>query len=158
MKPIDSFRGEYGFLSNFSPAQVVYEGMEYRSVEHAFQAAKTTDQVARNRIQRVFSATEAKREGRRLKLRPGWNEMRLSVMEGLLRQKFSQVRFRDQLALTYPATLIEGNSWGDEFWGMTPITRTTPWDGDTKVPCWQGENHLGRILMSIRDDILDDLL
>ena len=43
MAIIDSFRGEYGFLSNFNKSRVEFEGMTYPSVEHAFQAAKNPD-------------------------------------------------------------------------------------------------------------------
>src|SRR4051794_21773182 len=44
---IDSFEGQYRFLSNFFPAEVEFEGMTYPSVEHAYQSAKTTDREMR---------------------------------------------------------------------------------------------------------------
>lgn len=43
MPPIASFRWPYNFLSNFFYWPVEYEGMEYRSSEHAYQAAKPAD-------------------------------------------------------------------------------------------------------------------
>ena len=43
MQVIDSFGGEYSFLSNFHKCKVEFEGMTYPSVEHAFQAAKNPD-------------------------------------------------------------------------------------------------------------------
>ena len=49
MQVIDSFGGEYSFLSNFHKCKVEFEGMTYPSVEHAFQAAKNPDPERRRR-------------------------------------------------------------------------------------------------------------
>lgn len=40
VKKIDSFRGQYFFLSNFFPAPVIYGGLTYQNNEAAFQAQK----------------------------------------------------------------------------------------------------------------------
>ena len=40
---INEFQGKYRFLSNFYPCDIVYEGIQYPSTEHAYQAAKTLD-------------------------------------------------------------------------------------------------------------------
>jgi ribA/ribD-fused uncharacterized protein len=120
---IDRFKDEYGFLSNFKSVEVVYpkgqEGeMRYPSVEHAYQAAKTLDQKQREWIRDAPTAAEAKGRGYRVTMRPTWNtRSRLTVMEGLLRQKFSQEPFRSQLLATGNAELIEGNYHHDQFWG-----------------------------------------
>src|SRR6185369_8674281 len=37
------FQGDNRFLSNFFPAEVIYEGITYPTAEHAYQAAKTLD-------------------------------------------------------------------------------------------------------------------
>lgn len=150
--PIDSFRGRYFFLSNFYPCRVEMHGIVYTSVEHAFQAAKTTDSKKRGEIRLAPNAAAAKRLGRSVKLRPGWEEMRVSVMKELLRRKFSEPELQSWLQATRPRVLIEGNTWGDRFWGAILVNRTTPWDGDEAMPCWDGENWLGRLLMEIRDD------
>src|SRR4051794_10492805 len=67
---IDSFQGEYRFLSNFWPAEVVYEGVTYPSVEHAYQAAKTLSIEERKRIASLPTPGEAKKEGQKLIKRP----------------------------------------------------------------------------------------
>lgn len=149
---IDSFSGDHIFLSNFYPCSVRMYGKLYPSVEHAFQAAKTKDLEMREKIRTAGSAAQAKRLGRTVKLRQDWDEIRLEVMERLLRRKFENLYLRQWLDETKPSVLIEGNSWGDKFWGMTSVMRTTPWDGDAIVSCWDGENHLGRLLMEIRDE------
>ena len=45
MAKIDSFSGEYDFLSNFYSQEITYDGIKYPTNEHAFQAAKTLDLV-----------------------------------------------------------------------------------------------------------------
>ena len=41
------------YLSNFWPARVMLDGVEYPSTEHAYQAAKTLDKVTRERIRQI---------------------------------------------------------------------------------------------------------
>lgn len=139
---IESFSGEYRFLSNFYPVEVVLDGVTYPSVEHAYQAAKTLDLEKRKEILGVTPGF-AKRLGQQLKLRPDWNDVKLSVMTRLNEQKYMRPDLREKLCDTYPQDLVEGNTWGDTFWGVC--------DG-------KGSNHLGQILMTIRMQLLiDDL-
>lgn len=138
MKTIGSFAGPYRFLSNFWSSAVVLDGHSYRTVEHAFQAAKTNDEDARRRIRNEHDAAAAKRKGRSVDLREDWEEVKLDVMEGLLRQKFGTEPLKSKLLKTGKATLIEGNWWGDKYWGVC--------DG-------KGENHLGKLLMKIREEL-----
>ena len=94
---IDRFSGKHRWLSNFWPVEVVYEREAYRSVEHAYQAAKTTDRHQRQLIQAAESAGHAKRLAKTLTVREDWSERKLSVMEALLRQKFAQAPLRAKL-------------------------------------------------------------
>lgn len=125
---IDYFKGVWGFLSNFHPAVVVYEGVEYASVEHAYQAAKTLDLKKREVLSLAFNprltAAKAKAIGRRIKIRPDWEEIKVGVMRELLIQKFSQPMLRLQLLSTGSAELVEGNWWHDTFWGVCQSTIT----------------------------------
>ena len=138
MKTIDRFNGEHAFLSNFYPSPVRLSGEHYPTVEHAFQAAKLHDRKLRKQIRFASTPGKAKRLGRQVPLRYGWEGMKLSVMEELLRQKFapSSDLWR-KLQATSPSKLIEGNTWGDQFWGVCQS---------------QGQNQLGRLLMKIRDE------
>lgn len=137
-KRIDEFRGEYRWLSNFYPCPVRMYGVEYHCVENAFQASKEKSVSARAKYQHVNAAT-AKRYGRQAQLRPDWNNVRLGFMEELVRRKFkSNERLAYLLKKTGDAELIEGNNWGDTFWGVC--------NG-------KGENHLGKILMKIRSEL-----
>jgi ribA/ribD-fused uncharacterized protein len=136
---IDKFEGDFRFLSNFYPSEVEMDGIVYPSVEHAYQAAKTFDLELRQKISQDSNPSAAKKAGRTLKIRPDWEEVKLSIMESLVRQKFSKEPFKTKLQNTGNAKLIEGNWWGDKFYGV--------YKG-------QGENHLGKILEKVRDGLL----
>lgn len=133
---INSFRGEYSFLSNFSRSTIIYEGIPYPTVEHAYQAAKTWDIGEREKIANLPNPGAAKRAGQFLELRPGWEKDKVNVMRHLLRLKFERLDVGMRLRRTGNAILIEGNTWGDTFWGECKGV---------------GENMLGKLLMEIRD-------
>ncbi len=135
---ISSFTGEYRFLSNFYPARVYYSGIEFPTSEHAYVAAKTTDLTLRREIAKINHPAQAKRFGRIIDIRDDWNKVRLYEMRMILESKFSDEVLMDKLQSTAPAYLEEGNNWGDKFWGVCNGI---------------GQNHLGKLLMSIRDDI-----
>jgi ribA/ribD-fused uncharacterized protein len=136
---IDRFIGEHRFLSNFHAAPVWLEDQLYPTVENAYQAAKTLNADLRRQFHSV-SPVRAHRLGRRLELRPDWAEVRLTIMLGLLRQKFRIPELCDRLLATGDHVLVEGNSWGDTFWGTCRGT---------------GENHLGRLLMQVRSELAE---
>jgi ribA/ribD-fused uncharacterized protein len=136
---IDSFSGPFAFLSNFAHSPIIFDGLPYSTVEHAFQAAKTLDVGERRRIADMQSPRDAKRAGRRLALRADWDKERVGVMLALLRLKFSPgTPMAEKLLATGGADLIEGNTWGDRFWGTV--------DG-------VGQNHLGRLLVQVRSEL-----
>lgn len=145
---IDSFKGRWATLSNFSGAIINFEGKEYPSVEHAFQAAKTLNPKKREPFTFPIPPGHAKRIGRELELRPDWEEVKLEIMKRLLLQKFGQSLNKRILISTFKAELIEGNWWHDIFWGVC--------DGSGrhfKCPghAPYGENHLGKLLMEVRE-------
>lgn len=136
---ITSFTGKHRFLSNFTDAPVELDGMSYRSVEHAYQAAKTISPDMRLIIQSAPTAAAAKALGKKVDLRDDWLSIRLDIMTNLVRQKFApRSFFAEQLLKTGDEELVEGNWWGDKFWGKC--------NGE-------GENHLGKILMQVREEL-----
>jgi hypothetical protein len=137
-KRIDSFMGQYRFLSNFWPAHVSYDGVVYKTTEHAFQAAKSLDLAERAFVRDCETARAAKTAGRKVTLRPDWEQIKIGVMEDLVRQKFSVAPLRAMLLSTGDAELVEGNDWSDFFWGVC--------DG-------KGRNEMGKILMRIRAEL-----
>lgn len=136
MSEIREFSGHYHFLSNFHIDEIEFEGKIYPSVEHAYQAAKTIDEEEREIIRTTNGPGMAKKLGRHVHIRSDWEEIKISVMTELVYRKFSRnLELKKKLISTGDLTLIEGNWWGDKFWGVC--------NG-------QGLNHLGRILMAVR--------
>lgn len=137
-KAILEFRGVYSFLSNFYPYPMVFAGKEYPTSEHAYQAMKMVDEVDAENIRLCSTPARAKRQANFHRIRPNWHEIKLSVMKDVLRMKFAADPMRSQLLATGDRLLVEGNTWGDRFWGQ--VDRV-------------GENHLGKILMQIRAEL-----
>ena len=142
---IDSFSGQYRWLSNFYPCVVYLNGLMFYSVENAYQAAKTNDRVDQIAVTRMTPAG-AKRYCRALPRPEDWDERKEKVMLYLLRQKFldrSDAFFLRKLQRTGDARLIEGNTWGDTYWGCVRNAA-----GE-----WEGKNRLGQMLMQVRGEI-----
>ena len=135
---IDRFRGEHAFLSNFHRHPFQWDGRIWTTAEAPFQASKTRDERMRERIRAASSPGEAKRLGRRADLRCEWEQIKDDVMHSVLVAKFAVPELRDALLATGDAELVEGNTWGDAYWGVCG---------------GRGRNQLGRTLMRIRDDI-----
>jgi nicotinate (nicotinamide) nucleotide adenylyltransferase len=137
---IAKFREEFSFLSNFYPCDVSYNKITYKNAEAAFQAQKTLDPDERLSFSNL-SGAQSKSKGRSVLLRKDWDEIKLTVMEEIVRAKFTQnPNLAQMLSATGDRLIEEGNSWNDRYWGVD-------------VKSGKGENHLGQILMKIRAEI-----
>jgi len=126
------------FLSNFHPVKITVGSLTFPSVEHAFQAGKTQDMNEKLIFTDInLSPGKAKRLGKKVKLVPNWESVKLLDMRALVTQKFSQEPLKSMLIATGDEEIQEGNNWGDTFWGI-----------DLKTGA--GENHLGIIIMQCR--------
>lgn len=133
---IGPFSGDYRFLSNFYPEP----RRKLLTVEHFYQAAKTWDVDERRAIMAAPTPGQAKRLGRNVTLRPDWEDAKNNVMFEHVRSKFHADRTLGEMLLsTGDEELVEVNSWGDVYWGRTPAG--------------VGENHLGDILMFVREEL-----
>lgn len=132
------FFGDNRFLSNFYFVDVRYDGWKYRTVEHAFQAAKTLDLERRDTIKSCRQPDLARSYGRAAHLRDGWEEMKRDVMLDLLRQKYQRPDLKERLLATGDDSLVEWNTWGDTYWGIC---------------AGHGENWLGILTMQVRDEL-----
>lgn len=136
---IESFKDYYGFLSNFYRSSAGYDGVIYPTSEHAYQAAKTLDKNERARILKAHSPGKAKRLGQKVTKREDWEEIKVCVMYGIVYDKFNRhPMLAFKLIKTRGIELVEGNTWNDIFWGVC--------DG-------VGLNHLGKILMKVRNEV-----
>lgn len=144
--PITAFIGPHAFLSNFHSCTIRFDGIIYPDVETAYQCQKTLSQPERDHVMFVYddkgvpirrtTPGEAKRAGKRVTKRKDWYEVKIDVMRELLIEKFKTSRLADLLIATGDAELVEVNTWGDVFWGVV--------NG-------KGENHMGKLLMEIRE-------
>lgn len=136
---INSFRGDYFFLSNFYPAETPFCDRIYPTSEHAFQAAKCPDRARTQDFVDLDKPGDAKKLGKAIEVRADWDKIKRNVMYRVLMAKFTFNGYLAQeLVLTGNAPLVEGNNWGDTYWGVCNN---------------RGENQLGQILMRVRDEL-----
>lgn len=113
MNKIDSFKGKNYYLSNFYERPVTYDGITYKNNEAAFQAQKCISYEDRKQFS-VLNASEAKRLGRKVSLRPDWESIKVDVMTDIVHAKFEQNKdLAEKLCNTDTAFLEEGNTWED---------------------------------------------
>jgi len=149
MNYIDSFKGRWVFLSNFYPCEITHQGIRYPSVEHFYVAMKCNNEQMINGIHYTVgdfremiastpSAGLVKKIGQKIIIRSDWDKKKLEFMNWAVREKFKDLNLSELLLGTEDMQLIETNNWGDTFWGVC--------NG-------RGKNHLGKILMKVRDEL-----
>ena len=135
---------EFYCLDNFSSFKVEWDGYLYASLEEAYQTAKflkSAPEIAEE-IKKSHSAHEAQKIAfaNKDKVRSDWQEVKLTIMEELLRKKLQQNPYVKQKLLQTKDYIIVEDSPKDNFWG---------WGKDRT-----GENHLGKLWMKLRDELL----
>lgn len=130
-----AFTGELAFLSNMFPCELVLNGRHFTCAEAAFQGCKDPARIAEFE---GIDGYAARRLGKKVRLADNWNVNRVKYMRIIVREKFRQnPKLMKKLLETGDMPLVEENSWGDRFWGTVNGA---------------GENHLGKILMEIREE------
>lgn len=136
-KPYDFYGGPF---SNFADSTIFMDlgfgTKAYRTVEHAFQAAKATTLEDHERVRTAPGPGYAKMEGRRITLRDDWEKVKYEVMLECLRAKFAIPSFKGRLLSTGDRELRE-DSPTDFVWGYRN----------------NGQNLLGKALMTIRAEL-----
>lgn len=139
---------ETRWLSNFVTVEVTFRGRKFPTVEHAYMSAKIDDE---NWIEFCTSpartASQIKQKtNEELLTNPNivtnWEDIKIDVMRECLFSKYQQEPFKTKLIETGNQNIQEGNWWNDKFWGV-----------DLKESPNVGENHLGRLIMEIREFI-----
>lgn len=141
---INDFSGSNSYLSNFyreSPFEL--NNVFYPTSEHAFQAAKASNEKDFQYILDAPTASEAKTRGKMIKPRADWEDIKDAMMYEIVKAKFdNNPSIKARLLSTGKAYLSEGNWWGDTYWGV-----------DHKKG---GYNYLGQILMFLREQYRRD--
>jgi ribA/ribD-fused uncharacterized protein len=144
---ISEFRGEHSFLSNYDVNPFIWRGLCFLSGEQAFAYAKTFYAPAARRD--IFQSNilasntpgDAKKFGRACPIDVAqWDARKVHHMREIVHAKFGGVKdYAGKLINTGYRPLVEGNTWGDTFWGKCRV--------DGKIV---GLNMLGTILMEER--------
>lgn len=146
---ITEFRGEYRWLSNFYklqyPIMVYINGGEYlfHTTENLYQGMKCKHDDDMIRCS-VLTAGESKAFGKIVELCEDWDEIRLDAMYEINRMKYDQPFFKEKLLSTGEQVIVEGNTWHDNFFGNCSCEKCND---------IIGFNHLGILIMKIRDEI-----
>ena len=144
---INSFDGEFAFLSNFFPSPITFDGITFPTVENWFQAWKTEVPAEFRAIATAETPGRAKRLGRKCILREDWEEVKEQVMEDGLRLKFADPELKAKLLATGDQYLEEGNTWHDNYWGVCHCI---------KCQDIMAKNHLGKLLMKLRAEFMEE--
>lgn len=124
-----------------------FEGIIYPSTEHAYQASKFPEKEIREEIAKLPKPFQTKKVAEMATLSDDWHtSIKFEIMEIILLEKFKIPELRQLLLDTKEEDLIEGNTWHDNCWGTCTCNKC----GN------KGENHLGRLLMKIREKITND--
>ena len=150
------FHGEWSPYSNFHPSPFLVDGVLFKSAEHYIQYQKSLffgDSIMANQILKSQTPIEAKRLSYNI---ADFNAQRW-IREGYelcakgIREKFIQnTPLLEMLKSTGSLILAEASK--DKTWGTgIPLC-------DTNALCtskWENNGWLSRILMNIRDDVMD---
>ncbi len=134
---IYGFKDQYRFLSNFYLSPMTINGIIFQTVEHYYQAMKSTSYDDYLLISKTNSPGHAKKLGKKIDIRSDWDNIKHSIMKYAVYEKFKIPEFQIKLIKTEDKQLIEANYWGDEYWGVNIKTGV-------------GENNLGKLLMDVR--------
>ncbi len=145
---IEHFKSpKHAFLSNFALVKIEYGDMIYSSVEHAYMSAKSDDiQWKQYCANSNVKPGDVKKASRHIRLVDNWNSIKFAVMEECVRKKFIQEPFKTDLLATGNEHIQEGNWWNDKVWGV-----------DLKSNPPVGENHLGKLIMKVREELKQKL-
>ena len=131
-------KGDLGWLSNFYLARFTLDGESWPSVEHYYMAQKNLEDAEYQKaIREVAWPSRAKKLGRQVELRDGWDDMKYDIMFRAVRAKFEQnPDLKAKLLATGDAPIHE--NCRDPWWGGGPNFKG-------------GRDWLGQILMKVRD-------
>lgn len=134
----------YYEFTNFYANPIILDGKQWPTSEHYFQAQKyPSNQALKERIRNAASprgAFNITREPVNDRFKdPNWDNAKYQAMLKAVRAKFSQPPLKNTLLNTGNAVLVEDAGANDQVWGAGAD--------------YKGTNHLGRILMHVRDEL-----
>lgn len=138
----------YGAFSNLYRRTIEFEGEEFATSEHAYQAGKARKPEVRDWVLSAPSPALVAMAAHGLyywDIAPGWSRMKFDRMRGVLRAKFTQHDdLKELLLATGDARLVESATVDNEvnrLWGEV--------NGE-------GRNMLGTLLMELREELRNE--
>jgi len=139
-KQIFFYENEFYVFSNYSSFAIDWKGKLYPTSEHVYHSEKFEEEKMKELIRNARSAHDSQKlaEANVDKYRKDWDKVRLKIMKEILLVKVIQHPYvKKKLLQSENKELIE-DSWRDSFWGWGPNR--------------DGENHLGKLWMEIRNE------
>ena len=154
--PLVLFKSGYSLFSNFNPkTPFTYEGVNYRCVEQYYQASKASHFKDHDTWKKVMAARSPKQMKELGNSVVGydyekWENECLLVMKRGVREKMLQnPEAKKLLLLTKSAQIVEASRF-DGYWSIgVDIEDHGVWNTNN----WVGDNHMGKILMEVRDNL-----
>ena len=134
---------EFNEFSNFHISPFIVDGLEWKTVEHFFQAQKfPTDKELQEKIRVASNPVQAKRLGQTKTehFRKDWEESKEAVMLLALRAKFGQNPKLTELLLSTGSRELKEKAFWDSYWGS----------GRTG----KGKNRMGVLLSQVRNEAM----
>lgn len=151
---ITAFQSKYAWLSNFFPCRIHLQGIDFNSGEHAFQYIKARRNGCPELATRILKSNEAKdakQAGYGITILENWDGEKEEMMSRVIEAKFKQnPELAQKLIATGDSTLVEATS--DRFWGAHATLNSK----SLKEKNWEGNNVLGQLLMTLREDLRRD--
>ena len=153
----------FGWLGNMSPYPITHMGKIWKSTEALFQALRFNDEVIQEAIRnepnpmvckmKIKAIIKQLTKDGELHKRSVWPQSikDLENMELCVRLKIEQHKEIKKMLLStagyfiYEDVTLRGRKGSNLFWGALK-------NSDGK---WEGENHLGKIWMKLREEIID---
>lgn len=136
---------EKPFLNNDFYTITEYNNMQFPTAENAFQASKYAKKNTAKQFQHINPRQAALKGNNQIPNTPNWFNNSETIMYDILKSKFSNPDLKEQLIATYPEEIVHVNGYHDTEWGICTCTHC----------CRNGENKLGKLLMKLRDELMD---
>ncbi|MHA2363111.1 MAG: NADAR family protein [Candidatus Hodarchaeales archaeon] len=125
----------------FKEETIIVDNIQYHSVEHYYQAMKSYGTSDHGTVLKEMSSELSPRKawsiGQKFKIRKNWDDIRKSIMERGVKEKFSHPRLINLLLQTGDTLLMPVKF--DKYWGSGLNGK--------------GKNILGKILMDLRKEL-----
>lgn len=135
------FFGRNAWLGNSYPAAFRIDGLTWKSVDHYVFAKRAIKESDRDAVREAETPIKARTVSKTMRWRPDWKEADVENVKAAVEAKFFQnVELGRKLIYTRDIELVHENRWGDKLWGVC--------EGE-------GENLLGKLLMEIREKLME---